>query len=69
MQAEVKAFKDNEIIDVSINNLPEEYPASYLYDLFDLCGVKYADIVEVYLKDDYSANIKTVKASAIAIAK
>lgn len=52
-----------------IDNLPEHYPLSLVYDLVDYAGSSWEEIQSVVAVDDYSARIVCTQSAALKLIK
>lgn len=62
-------MKDEQVISIKFDGLPEAYPLSFIYDLVDFVGGNYSDIESAVIIDDFSAELKVLKNTALKIAK
>lgn len=65
----VSSMKDDEVVSIKFDGLPEAYPLSFLYDLIDFVGGSYSDVESAVIIDDFSAELKVLKNTALKIAK
>lgn len=49
---------------IKINNLPEEFPLSFIIDLIELSGGSLEDVIDMDVVDDFSADLIVKKKTA-----
>ena len=69
MSDKVSALKENEVVVIRFDNLPENFPLSFVYDIVEFAGGKYDDIEEARVIDDFSAELEVAKDTAFKIVK
>jgi hypothetical protein len=69
MTEKIKAMTEGQVILMRFDNLPENYPLSFVYDLVDFVGGKWEDIEEADAVDDFSAELLVLKATALKLVK
>ena len=69
MQNKISALKDNEVIVIRFDNLPENFPLSFVYDIVEYSGGKWEDIEEAKVIDDFAAELTVMKDTAMKVAK
>lgn len=62
-------MKDEQVVSIKFDGLPEAFPLSFIYDLVDYVGGSYSDIESAVIIDDFSAELKVLKSTALKIAK
>jgi hypothetical protein len=52
-----------------LENLPEHFPLSFVYDLVEFVGGKWEDIEEAHAKDESSAELLVLRDTALKMTK
>ena len=62
-------MKQDEVVVMRFDNLPENYPMSFVYDLIDFVGGNPADIEEAHAIDQFAAELSVYKETALKMVK
>ena len=65
----IEKISDEQAVVLRFDNLPENYPLSFVYDLVEYVGGKLEDIEEAHIVDRACAEILVLKDTALKITK
>ena len=61
--------KDCQNVTFLLDNLPENFPCSYVFDLILYVGGSHVDVIQVTIDDSYSASLTVTIPTALKVLK